>query len=578
MTRDDTPTPLNRILLTGAAGGLGRVLRQTVRPYARILRLSDIAPMAPAGPGEEVVPCDLADREAVDALARDVDAILHFGGVSVERPFEEILEANIRGVFNLYEAARRNGVKRIVFASSNHVIGFYKQSERIDAHALRRPDSYYGLSKSFGEDMASFYHDRYGIETVSIRIGSSFPEPANRRMMSTYLSYRDLTALVGRALFTPRVGHTVVYGMSDNDVVWWDNRHAAHLGFTPQDSSRPFREKVEAQPAPPADDPSMVYQGGAFVVAGPFDPPSASRARPPKAGAELVLDARHGTGESPVWHAGEQALYWVDIPGRTLNRWRAEDGSHAAWTGDEQLACIARSGQGWIGGMESGIFALSPQDGGRLAQTRLATVAHPRPGMRLNDGRCDRQGRFWAGSMVMDMAQAAPVGALYRYDGGTGGEPLPVRLDGLVVPNGLAFSPDGRTMYLSDSHPTVQRIWAFDYDPDTGTPSNRRLFVDMNHYPGRPDGAAVDADGCYWICANDAGLVHRFTPDGRLDRSLAVPVAKPTMCAFGGPGLRTLFVVSIRPSGIDLSGQPLAGGVFALNPGVAGLPEPPFRG
>ena len=141
----------------------------------------------------------------------------------------------------------------------------------------------------------------------------------------------------------------------------------------------------------------------------------------------------------------------------------------------------------------------------------------------------------------------------------------------------MAFSPDGRTMYLSDSHPNVQTVWAFDYDTETGTPSNRRVFVDMHDYPGRPDGAAVDADGCYWICGNDAGLVHRFTPEGKLDRSLAVPVKKPAMCAFGGVNLDVLFVTSIRPSGVDLSDQPVAGGVFALNPGVRGLPEPKFK-
>ncbi|MDN5510395.1 MAG: SMP-30/gluconolactonase/LRE family protein, partial [Pseudomonas sp.] len=122
-------------------------------------------------------------------------------------------------------------------------------------------------------------------------------------------------------------------------------------------------------------------------------------------------------------------------------------------------------------------------------------------------------------------------------------------------------------------HPKVQKVWAFDYDIETGTPSNRRLFIDMNDFPGRPDGAAVDAEGGYWICANDAGLVHRFTPDGRLDRSLSVPVKKPTMCAFGGSRLDTLYVTSIRD---DPSEQSLSGGVFALNPGVQGLPEPRF--
>ena len=270
-TTSNMPSSFNRLLLTGAAGGLGQVLRQSLRPYAKVLRLSDIAEMAPAsGEHEEVQICDLADKAAVHQLVEGVDAILHFGGVSVERPFEEILGANIYGVFHIYEAARRHGVKRVIFASSNHVIGFYKQSETIDAHSPRRPDSYYGLSKSYGEDMASFYFDRYGIETVSIRIGSSFAEPQNRRMMSTWLSYRDLTQLIERALYTPNVGHTVVYGVSDNHKVWWDNHLAAHLGYQPQDSSEQFRAQVEAQPMPAPDDPAMVYQGGAFVAAGPF--------------------------------------------------------------------------------------------------------------------------------------------------------------------------------------------------------------------------------------------------------------------------------------------------------------------
>ncbi|RIX77530.1 SMP-30/gluconolactonase/LRE family protein [Acidovorax cavernicola] len=294
--------------------------------------------------------------------------------------------------------------------------------------------------------------------------------------------------------------------------------------------------------------------------------------------AELVLDARNGTGESPVWHAAEQALYWVDIPARTLNRWHASEGP-AQWRGDEMIACIApRAGQPgeWIAGMESGLFSLRPRTDGTLAATPLAPVAHAAPGMRFNDGRCDRQGRFWVGTMLMDMAAGARVGRLYSY--AQGDDSATLRLDDLIVPNGLAFSPDGRTMYLSDSHPSVQAVWAFDYDADTGTPRNQRLFVDMQPLPGRPDGAAMDVDGCYWICGNDAGLVHRFTPDGRLDRSLAVPVKKPAMCAFGGPNLDTLFVTSIRPGGVDLSDQPLAGGVFALRPGVTGVPEPAFGG
>ncbi|GAA4340907.1 SMP-30/gluconolactonase/LRE family protein [Variovorax defluvii] len=296
--------------------------------------------------------------------------------------------------------------------------------------------------------------------------------------------------------------------------------------------------------------------------------------------AELILDARCGTGESPVWSVREQALYWVDIPARQLHRLDPATGAHRSWTGEEMLACIApRAGHPgqWIAGMESGLFAIAARENGSLTSTRLAHAVHEEPGMRFNDGRCDRQGRFWAGTMLMDMAAAREVGRVYRYQSDVNAEAaLHARIERMIVPNGMAFSPDGRTMYLSDSHPQVQAIWAFDYDVDTGTPHHRRLFVDMKPLPGRPDGAAVDAEGCYWICGNDAGLVHRFTPDGQLDRSLPVPVKKPAMCAFGGSGLDTLFVTSIRPAG-DLSDQPLAGGVFALRPGVQGLPEPECR-
>jgi uronate dehydrogenase len=263
---------VQKLLLTGAAGALGRVLRESLKPYAQQMRVSDKLGMDAARAAEEVVECDLADKKAVDELVRGCDAIVHLGGVSVERPFEEILDANIRGVFHLYEGARRHGTKRIVFASSNHVIGFHPQGEMLDADSARRPDGYYGLSKSYGEDLSRFYFDRYGIETACIRIGSSFPEPKDRRMLITWLSYRDLTELVRCCLFADKLGHTIVYGMSANRDKWWDNGKAAHLGFHPRDSSEPFRAKVEALPPLPQDDPARIYQGGAFVKLGPFEP------------------------------------------------------------------------------------------------------------------------------------------------------------------------------------------------------------------------------------------------------------------------------------------------------------------
>ena len=270
-TSSTSGKPFHRLLLTGAAGGLGQVLREALQAHATIVRVSDISPMAPAtGEHEEVMICDLANKSAVLALAKDVDAIVHLGGISTERAFEEILEANIRGTFHIYEAARKAGIKRVVFASSNHVTGFYPQDEEVDAHSPRRPDCYYGLSKSYGEDLATFYFHRYGIETVSLRIGSSFPEPRNPRMLSTWLSFSDLSHLVERALLCQDVGHTVVYGVSANRDLWWNNRYAAHLGFNPQDSSERFRAQMEQHPNPAADDISAHLQGGAFTQAGPF--------------------------------------------------------------------------------------------------------------------------------------------------------------------------------------------------------------------------------------------------------------------------------------------------------------------
>ena len=264
----------NRLLLTGAGGGLGKVLRSRLAAFTEILRISDLAAALPtqAMQHEEVMPCDLADRAAMEDLIAGCNAIVHLGGVSVERPFEEILEANIKGVFNLYEAARRQGVKRVVFASSNHVIGFYGQNEHITTRDLRRPDGYYGLSKSYGEDMAQLYFDRYGIESVSLRIGSAVVQPADRRGLSTWLSHDDLTELIRCSLFAPDVGHTVVFGASNNTASWWDNRYAAHLGYHPRDNAEQFRAVIEQQPMPAADNPVRRYQGGVFTTTGPFEP------------------------------------------------------------------------------------------------------------------------------------------------------------------------------------------------------------------------------------------------------------------------------------------------------------------
>lgn len=257
------------LLMTGAAGGLGTAMRDRLKANCEVLRLSDRADFGPARAGEEIALADLADASAVEAAVKGVQAIVHFGGMSVEGPFQPILQANILGVYNLYEAARKHGVKRVVFASSNHVTGFYKQSETITLNHPARPDGLYGVSKAFGEDLSRMYFDRHGIETACLRIGSCATEPSDRRMLASWLSFDDLHRLVSACLTTPILGHTAIFGMSDNAVVWWDNSAARHVGYVPRDSADPFREAVYARtPAPDITDPEAIYQGGNFLFVG----------------------------------------------------------------------------------------------------------------------------------------------------------------------------------------------------------------------------------------------------------------------------------------------------------------------
>jgi uronate dehydrogenase len=261
-----------RILLTGASGNLGEQLRQGLKGQSQHLRMSDRAPLRapPLEAHEEFIACNLNDKEGVIKLAAEVDAIVHFGGVSTEHSFEEVLEGNIKGIFHVYEGARIHGVKRVVFASSNHAIGFHKQSDIIDSDCAKRPDSYYGLSKAYGEDLSRFYFDRYGIETVCLRIGSSFPEPIDQRMLITWLSFGDLCELVRCSLNAPTVAHTIVFGASNNRDKWWDNSKVAHLGFKPKDNTESFRAAMEAKPSLADNDPAKIYQGGGYVKMGPF--------------------------------------------------------------------------------------------------------------------------------------------------------------------------------------------------------------------------------------------------------------------------------------------------------------------
>ncbi|KQX81854.1 MULTISPECIES: NAD(P)-dependent oxidoreductase [unclassified Streptomyces] len=269
------PAP-RTVLLTGAAGGLGTLMRDLLPAYGYELRLLDLRPIE----GEpQAIVADLADKDAVREAVRGVDAIVHLAGISLEAPFEKILGANIAGTYNLYEAAREEGVQRVVFASSNHAVGFTPrprdggspdEGELIPIDTPRRPDTFYGLSKSFGEDLAQLYWDKHGLESVSVRIGSCFAEPTSVRMLSLWMSPADGARLFHAALTAENVGHTVVYGSSANTRLWWDLGTARALGYEPQDDSEPYAEKLIAEQG--ELDPENIahaYLGGHFVS----DPP-----------------------------------------------------------------------------------------------------------------------------------------------------------------------------------------------------------------------------------------------------------------------------------------------------------------
>ncbi|WP_018567653.1 NAD-dependent epimerase/dehydratase family protein [Streptomyces sp. PsTaAH-124] len=264
------PAP-RTVLLTGAAGGLGTLMRELLPPYGYALRLFDMRPVEGA---PDAVTADLADRAALREAVRGVDAIIHLAGISLEAPFEKILRANIEGTYHLYEAAREEGVGRIVFASSNHAVGRTPVPREgdplIPVDTPRRPDTFYGLSKSFGEDLAQLYWDRHGLETVSVRIGSCFPEPTSVRMLSIWLSPADGARLFHAALTAEHVGHTVVHGSSANTRLWWDLSGARALGYDPRDDSEPYAAKLVAeQGGLDPDEPSHAFLGGHFVT----DPP-----------------------------------------------------------------------------------------------------------------------------------------------------------------------------------------------------------------------------------------------------------------------------------------------------------------
>jgi len=286
---------------------------------------------------------------------------------------------------------------------------------------------------------------------------------------------------------------------------------------------------------------------------------------------ELALNAGIGVGECPVWVPEEKALYFTDIAGTTINAFYPDSALHRQWQMPEKLCCFAlREQGGFVAAMSSGFAFLDIEKG---IVDYISKVEEERPDNRLNDGRCDRQGRFWAGTMHEPRTRFD--GVLYRLDTDLN---CKVMAGDVMVSNGLAFSPDSKTMYWSDSRNS--KIFAFAFDAVTGDISNRRLFFETTPEQGRPDGATVDAEGYYWSACFLGSRVLRIAPDGSLDREILMPVKNITMVCFGGEDLDTLYITTGNEglSEEELWESPLAGSIFVTKPGVKGLLDPKFKG
>ena len=263
---------MKTVLITGAAGGVGTWLRKELAGKYT-LRLSDVRPIRKLEKGESFMLADVSKMSDMLRITKGVDAIVHLGGFSVEGPWEVIHQANIVGCYNAYEAARRNGVQRFLFATSNHAVGFYPRTTTIDHRVTIKPDSRYGVSKVFGEALGSLYSDKYGMQVFLIRIGNVNDRPIDKRRLSIWVSPRDLAQLVQIGIDHPQVRFEIVYGISDNKRAWYDNANAVRLGYRPQDRSEDYAAEILAKEQP-GDPRAEKYQGGTFVHAEEVEDPS----------------------------------------------------------------------------------------------------------------------------------------------------------------------------------------------------------------------------------------------------------------------------------------------------------------
>ncbi len=261
---------MKKLVLTGAAGRLGSHLREPLSKLADTLVSSDLVDdIGKLYDGEQYVKADLSQLEQITSLLEGADMVVHFGAIGDEAPFDDILQANIIGAYNVWEAARKNGLRRVVYASSIHAVGMHKKTEFIGIDAPHKPDTFYGLAKCFAEDLGSLYWDKFQLESVNMRI-LSCAQVTNARALGTWLSYDDLIQLVERAIDTPVTGFSVVYGVSNNDRAPVDNSKASHLGYRPKDNAEQFAQQILSE-APKADlsDPAMLHHGGPFAAVKP---------------------------------------------------------------------------------------------------------------------------------------------------------------------------------------------------------------------------------------------------------------------------------------------------------------------
>ena len=266
---------MKSVLITGATGDVGTHLaRELAGKYK--LRLSDRRPLK----AKNFVKADLSKMADCLRITKGVDAIVHLGGYSVEGPWESILQANIIGCYNVFEAARRNGVKRIVFPTSNHATGFYRRDQTIDHRVYPKPDSRYGVSKVFGEALGSLYADKYGMEMYMVRIGNVHPFPLDKRRLSIWISPRDIAQLVSIGIDHPGIKFEIVYGVSGNQRSWYDNSNAARLGYRPQDDAESHAQEVLAKEKPSDNKIAEAHQGGIFCTAEEVPNPAAPKKTP----------------------------------------------------------------------------------------------------------------------------------------------------------------------------------------------------------------------------------------------------------------------------------------------------------